>query len=170
MLDYIKNLKIGNTVTFKNADFIDFVGNSKVKVTDIHSYSQDDIEITLILLDEYCLGAHCIEGVEKYYLYEITETDSIENLESEGFSAVNDENDFLRKITLRDDDCTYRQSNIGAMYDLTIERFEPTEPSELAVCEYINRTCTMSHLLIERVDEELFIYHGFSIDPDGISF
>lgn len=172
MIEEIKELNPDDTITIEDESVEEFTGQTTFTVSEVRIYSNDDCEIVLVGLDEFYLIIHSVENNPRYFMYELQESGTVEDLIEEGYNYINDDDDFRKKIVIREEGKTniFKHSELGAIYDLNVDRDDEAEqePYSVSICEYISNNAYMPNIFIERVDDDANIFTGFEIEEDVI--
>lgn len=161
MLEDIKEIQPEDVLHFTEESAIDFLGEEELSVSEVRNYTQDDNELIVVEMDEFCLVVHNFQSEEKYFLYSIIDEGSVEDLEDGGFKLFNENDEFRHKIVNREEGKThvFRHSEVGAIYEMTKD-----ESEESSLCEYTSSSAQFDHILVERNENKTRIMHGFEID------
>ena len=171
--DMIEDLKISEdkTIFFTEDNLTTFIGQDQANIQEVHSYSIEDGEIVMCELDdEFYLVAHNFESDPRYFIYQVIDTGSQDDLEKSGYHFISEDEEFKEKIVISDDNklAVYKHSDVGAIYSL---ESEDEIDAEISICEFTSPSNYLSHILIERVehdrhDIDVTIYQGFELDED----
>jgi hypothetical protein len=119
-------------------------------------------------MEDSYLVAHNFDTDPRYFIYQVFDSGSAEDLEQDGYYFLTEDQDFRNKIVFRDDNRShvYKHSEIGAVYDILDE----TNEISISLCEYVSNSHELSNLLvIKQEDDELLILQGIEIDQEDIT-
>lgn len=132
-------------------------------------YGQDEGEIVLIDLDEFCLVAHTFCGDPRYYVVEEGASGSLRSIETAGFPLLAGENDFRERSRLRlGGKVVGCKSHCGPVYGLTPDCGTDSPPYEVAVCEYLTGSKQYPYMFALKEDGGYTVYQGVRIPESGI--
>lgn len=159
MFNDLKELHIGEMISIDGKKVNKLTGNQDFTVSNIRLYSQEEGEIIFIDLENFYLVGHTFEGFPNYFFYE----------ENDDLYEIFKNDEFSPKIK------TYKNNKMF-VYKIVTEPFYNLIPElpldedvcEISCCEYISNSKFLSHVLIEKIDTNLTLYHGFKINKTNI--
>lgn len=162
MIDQLKELKERSTISIENTDAIDFLETEQSTLVNINICSIDDSEFIILELDDFYFVSHNFDIDPRYYLYQIINSGSIEDLEQDGYLFLNEDMEFRSKIVNKENTkpIIYKHSDIGAVYELTENNSD--NPIE-SLCEYYSTSNYLTNMLIIKKEDELIILQGMEV-------
>ena len=167
MIDQLKEMGDGDLITITNEDAIDFVETDQSEIVFIKTCATDDNEFVILELNDFYLVSHNFDTDPRYYIYQILNSGSVEDLEQDGYFFLTEDMEFRSKIVNKEDNKshTYKHSEVGAVYELTTNDESQIE----SICEYYSSShCLSNMLVIKNIDETLLILQGVEISEDEL--
>lgn len=168
MIDQLKELDETNTIIIINDDIIDFAETDQSKIVSVKICSVDDNEFVILELEDLYIVSHNFDIDPRYYVYQIMDSGSIEDLEQDGYFFLTEEMEFRSKIVNKEDNKThiYKYSDVGAVYELAEDNCD--NPIE-SICEYNSSSHHLSNMLVIKYsDETLLILQGFEVFEEDL--
>lgn len=174
MFEELKEIPIGSMLSIDDPEAIQFTEYEDYRVIGVEVYSHEESgELVILDLDGFYLIVHTFQGSPRYHLYELSSSGYEEDLNKDGFRLVFREENMPKFIIVGRNTKENAYKNLtGSISGLILERNEnnssESDHNDITISEYRGKSKTMTHIFLQKNDDNFTLFQGIKIDKGTI--